>query len=136
MLRASIATLCVPDHGNDPELLERWLANKTPQTVRSWIRGPGRVVVAERGGRIVGIGAAVPSGVITLNYVLPEARFRGVSKAVLGDLEAHLRSHGRTRGTLWSTRTAHRFYRAAGYVDAADPHVQNGFKLYPMVRDF
>ena len=27
-------------------------------------------------------------------------------------------------------------YRAAGYVDAADPHVENGFELYPMVKDF
>ena len=136
VLRASISTLCVADHGNDPELLGHWLANKTPQTVGSWIRGPGRVVVAEGGGRIVGVGGVVPSGEITLNYVLPEARFRGVSKAVLGDLEAHLRSQGCTRGTLWSTWTACRFYREAGYVDAAAPHVKNGFKLYPMVKDF
>ena len=35
VLRASISTLCVADHGNDPELLGRWLANKTPQTVGS-----------------------------------------------------------------------------------------------------
>ena len=93
-------------------------------------------MVAEGGGRIVGVGGVVPSGEVTLNYVLPEARFRGVSKAVLGDLEAHLRSQGCTRGTLWSTWTACRFYRAAGYVDAAAPHVKNGFKLYPMVKDF
>ena len=136
VLRASISTLCVADHGNDPELLGRWLANKTPQTVGSWIRGPGRVVVAEGGGRIVGLGGAVPSGEITLIYVLPEARFRGVSKAVLAELEAHLRSQGCTRGTLRSTRTACRFYRAAGYVEAAAPHVENGFEIYPMVKDF
>ena len=136
VLRASISTLCVPDHGNVPELLERWLANKTPQIVGSWIRGPGRVMVAEGGGCIVGIGAALPSGEITLNYVLPAARFRGVSKAVLRDLETYLQSQGCTCGTLWCTRTAHRFYRAAGYVDAAEPHVENGFKSCPMVRNF
>ena len=36
VLRASISALCVPDHGNAPELLERWLANKTPQAIIPW----------------------------------------------------------------------------------------------------
>ena len=94
VLRASIADLCVADHGREPEIVARWLANKTPTDVRSWIEAPGRVVVAEERGRIVGVGAAVASGWITLNYVLPEARFRGVSKAVLGALEAYLRAEG------------------------------------------
>lgn len=77
VLRASISALCVADHGNDPECLARWLANKTPRNIRSWIEGPGNFVVAVEHGRIVGVGASVPLGEVTLNYVLPEARFRG-----------------------------------------------------------
>ena len=135
VLRASISALCVADHGNDPEVLRQWLANKTPDDVRSWIEGPGRFVVAEERGRIVGVGATVPPGEITLNYVLPETRFRGVSKAVLDTLETHLRAQGRTRVTLTSTRTAHRFYRRMGYVDAAEPHVEKGLAACRMFKD-
>ena len=140
VLRASISALCVADHGNDPQVLACWLANKTPGDVRTWIEGPGRFVVAEEHGRIVSVGAAMASGDITLNYVLPEARFRGVSKAVLGALEAHLRSQGLTRSTLSSTRTAHRFYRAMGYramgyVDAEIPQVQDELGANRMFKD-
>ena len=35
VLRRSIAELFVADHGNDPEILGRWLANKTPEIVAS-----------------------------------------------------------------------------------------------------
>lgn len=135
VLCASISALCIEDHGNDPKVLARWLANKTPDNVRTWIEAPGRVVVAENRDRFVGIGAAIPSGEILLNYVLPEARFRGVSKAVLCALEAYLRGNGRARSTLCSTRTAHRLYRAAGYVDSGAPETWDGVAAYPMTKD-
>ncbi len=82
------------------------------------------------------MGAAVASGKITLNYVLPEARFRGVSKAVLSALEAYLRAEGHVRSTLSSTRTAHRFYREAGYVGAGEPQSWCGLTAFPMIKDF
>ena len=135
VLRASISALCVADHGNDPEILAGWLMNKTTGSVRNWIEGPGGFVVAEEHGRIVGVGAAVPPGEIALNYVLPQARFRGVSKVVLSALEVHLREQGQTRATLTSTRTAHRFYRAMGYVDAAEPQVEGGLAAHRMSKD-
>ena len=136
VLRASILELCVADHGNDPVFLAGWLANKTPRNVRTWLEGPGLFVVAEERGRIVGVGAVVPPGEITLNYVRPDARFRGVSKAVLNALEADARARGHTRATLTSTRTAHRFYRAMGYVDVSAPHFEDGDTACRMFRDF
>ena len=47
------------------------------------------------------------------NYVAPDARFRGVSRALLGALEVRAAERGNVRCTLTSTETAHRFYRAA-----------------------
>ena len=135
VLRASITTLCLADHGNDPQLLACWLANRTPGNVRTWIEGPGRFVVAEERGRIVGVGGASVSGEIVLNYVLPEDRFRGVSKAVLISLETHLRAQGLLRSTLFSTRTAHEFYRAMGYVETGRPHVEDGLTAFRMFKD-
>lgn len=135
VLCASIGDLCVADHGNDPEIVARWLANKTPRDIRRWIEAPGRLYVAERYGRIVGVGAAATTGQVTLNYVLPEARFRGVSRTLLSALEAYLRAEGHPRCTLSSTRTAHRFYLTAGYVDAGEPQIWRGLTAFPMVKD-
>jgi len=37
VLRRSISELCFADHRNDPAILDRWLANKTPENVAAWI---------------------------------------------------------------------------------------------------
>lgn len=136
VLRRSIEELCVIDHGNDAHTMQRWLANKTPENVRSWISAPGqRVVVAEENGQIFGVGAATAAGEITLNYVAPEARFRGVSKAILAELERYLREQGRTRSTLSSTQTAYRLYQAAGYRDAGKPQTWCKGSCQPMAKN-
>jgi GNAT superfamily N-acetyltransferase len=71
--------------------------------------------VADDAGRIVGVAALSNTGHVTLNYVAPEARFKGVSKALLSAVERRAWELGCTMCTLESTRTAERFYRAAGY---------------------
>src|SRR5258708_26770356 len=118
VMRRSIAELCVADHRNDPAILERWLANKTPEIVASWIAQPASsMLVAVEGGIILAVGAVTDAGEITLNYVSPEARFRGVSRAMLGALQPRAAERGNTRCTLISTATARRFHHAAGYLE-------------------
>lgn len=135
VLRRSIEELCIDDHGGDSNTIRHWLANKTPDTVLGWIQDPDqRVVVAEDQGVIVGGGAAVASGEVTLNYVAPEARFSGVSKAILRDLEAYLREMGHAQCRLSSTRTAYRFYRAAGYAEAGPPRSWGRLSGQPMTK--
>ncbi|MXY65707.1 MAG: GNAT family N-acetyltransferase, partial [Gammaproteobacteria bacterium] len=73
--------------------------------------------------------------VFTVNYVLPDVRFHGVSKAVLSTLEAYLRTEGCGCSSLTSTSTAHWFYLAAGYVDAGKPQSWHGLTEFPMVKD-
>ena len=135
VLRRSIEELCEADHRNDPAFKQEWLANKTPQSLRQWITAPeGRVLVAEIDGRVAGVGAATMRGDITLNYVAPEARFRGVSKAMLAALEAYLRDQGASHARLSSTRTARSFYLAAGYSEAPEPQCAQGLACQPMVK--
>jgi GNAT superfamily N-acetyltransferase len=118
VLRRSIAELCVADHGNDPAILQRWLSNKTPEIVASWIASPGNsVLVAVEHGTILGVGSVTNAGEVLLNYVSPDARFRGVSRALLRTLEARAIERGNVRCTLTSTETARRFYLASGYVE-------------------
>jgi GNAT superfamily N-acetyltransferase len=88
VLRRSIAELCVVDHDNDPEILGRWLANKTPEIIASWIaRSDNSVLVAVEGDTILAVGSVTDGGEITLCYISPDARFRGISRALLGALE-------------------------------------------------
>ena len=117
VVRRSIAKLCHADHQDDPIFLEQWLDNNTSNNMRSWIADPDNyVVVATEGAAIIGVGAITSSGEITLNYVSPDARFRGVSKAILNQLEARALELGNSTCALTSTETARRFYLSAGYV--------------------
>jgi GNAT superfamily N-acetyltransferase len=118
VLRRSIIELCVRDHQNDPVRLAEWLANKTPENVAGWIANPDNcmfVAVAE--GKILGVGSIRSGGEIALNYVSPDGRFQGISRAMLRTLEETARELGCRRVTLTSTFTAHDFYLAAGYAD-------------------
>jgi GNAT superfamily N-acetyltransferase len=118
VLRRSISELCVADHGNDPTILMRWLSNKIPEIVASWMVHPANsVLVAVERETILAVGAVTDAGEITLNYVSPDARFRGVSRSLLGALEARAIERDNARCMLTSTETARRFYHANGYAE-------------------
>jgi GNAT superfamily N-acetyltransferase len=136
VLRRSISELCSADHGNDPTLLQRWLSNKTPAIVASWIQqSDSSLLVAVERNVILAAGSVTDAGEITLNYVAPEARFRGVSRALLGVLEARATLRGNRCCNVFSTETAHRFYQTGGYVDAGAPSRKFGMASgYPMFK--
>jgi GNAT superfamily N-acetyltransferase len=122
VLRRSIQDLCHADHNGDAARLADWLANKTPENVAAWIRNPQSLVfVATEGETILGVAVMTKAGEITLNYVAPDARFRGVSKALIDRLEAEARELGLDRCTLNSTETARQFYLSRGYQEQIAP---------------
>lgn len=135
VLRRSISELCQLDHRGDSRILELWLANKTAENMRRWIK-EGSVFVATKDSAIIGVGAVNDSGEITLNYVSPDARFCGVSKALIAQLEAQAAARGRSVVTLESTATARRFYLAAGYhaVGPPGPSFFGESLCYPMEK--
>jgi GNAT superfamily N-acetyltransferase len=136
VLRESISQLCVADHGNDPTILNAWLANKTPAIVAGWVVQEGNsLLLAVEGDAVLAVGSVTDAGQITLNYVAPAARFRGVSRALMKALEARALARGNKRCTLTSSETAHRFYRSAGYVDEGVPTAKFGTRYsYPMSK--
>jgi GNAT superfamily N-acetyltransferase len=82
-----------------------------PENVTLWIARPDNsVLVAVENGTIRAVGAVTDAGEVTLNYVSPGARFRGVSRALLSALETRAAERGNTRCTLTSTETTRRFY--------------------------
>ena len=116
VLRRSIEELCHADHGGDPAIVAAWTGNKTPAMWRTWVdQGTSKLFVAVEEGHVLGVGMMDNSGAIMLNYVSPDARWKGVSKALLAHMEEEAASCGVNRCTLESTRTARAFYEAAGY---------------------
>jgi GNAT superfamily N-acetyltransferase len=132
---ASIAELCARDHGGDAENIARWTANKSPEGVRAWFDNPAnRLFLAEENGGVVGVGGFNDENEIILNYVAPEARFAGVSKAMLARLELAMRTNGCREARLTSTVTAHRLYIATGWRDTGVPKERFGVQVHEMTK--
>jgi GNAT superfamily N-acetyltransferase len=114
VVRRSITELCHADHRGDARTLALWLANKTPEEMRRWI-DEHHAFVASEGAAILGVGIIKSSGETMLNYLSPDARFLGISKTLVGRLEARARELGVETVSLQSSTTALRFYSSAGY---------------------
>lgn len=135
LLCASIRELCTADHNDDPELIARWTADKTPEHVAAWIANPRNTLfVAERDGQPACVGCINAGGQVLLNYVAPAHRFRGVSAAMLAHLEAVLADRNIDTARLTSTKTAHRFDRDAGWADVGESETVFGITGYPMEK--
>ena len=136
VLRRSITELCGADHGGDNGKIAVWTANKTPEEWLSWLSQEGVLVcVAVLENRIAGVGAVTFSGAVMLNYVSPDARFSGVSKALLASMEVAAQAHGAVRCTLESTKTAYKFYQAAGYSKMENDCVAGGWMAKSLPAD-
>ena len=138
VLRRSIVALCGRDHGNDPEILESWLANKTPEKFRDWVADEDAFcfVAAGDDGTLLGVGLISKEGEIRLNYVSPAARFQGVSTALIDAMEQEARKIGLARITLNSTATAQRFYQARGYRNEGESRTGRlKDRIQPMEKD-
>jgi GNAT superfamily N-acetyltransferase len=133
VLTASITGLCAADHRNDPDRIAGWTRNKTPAGVAAMLASPQtQLFVAERDDRVAGGGAILADAVVGLNYVSPDHRFAGVSKALLGAMESAMREAGVAEGRLQATETAHRFYRDAGWQDTGEPRADGPLGGWPM----
>jgi GNAT superfamily N-acetyltransferase len=133
VLIASITALCAADHKNAPVAIAAWTANKSEAGVGEMLANPDLVMfVAEWRGAVAAVGAVTRSGDVALNYVAPEVRFKGVSKALLARLEEELATLGFDQARLESTETARRFYENCGWLadgpQATGRHV-NGFPM-------
>lgn len=134
-MRRSIAELCAADHHNDPAILQRWLSNKTPEIFRTWIKPDNSLLVAVQNNSILAVGCVTNAGEITANYVSPDARFRGVSSALLSALEHRARERGNATCELESTETARLFYLARGYSENGPARAKFGTAGgYPMTK--
>ena len=136
VIRSSILECCADDHRGDAKVLEGWLRNKTPEFVRRLIVEPNAfTVVASVDEEIVGFGAVLETGEVTLCYVAPSVRFKGAGKALLAALEQHVARAGAEALRLESTRTAREFYLRNGFVTEGAPVQAFGIDGQPMRKE-
>jgi GNAT superfamily N-acetyltransferase len=87
------------------------------------------------GNTVLGVAYLTRSGEVRLNYVSPDARFLGVSSALIAAIEAEAMRWGLIRLTLKSTATAHHFYLERGYRDESSPETDRlKSNIYPMAK--
>ena len=135
VLRRSIIECCEEDHHNDLDLLEAWLHNKTPESVRSWLQSPGAFsIVTMVEGAVVGFALSSPSGEVMLCYMLSEVRFTGAGKAMLRAIEAYTSAAGVQSLHLESTSTARAFYLRNGFAPSGPPCGEFGMEAHPMSK--
>lgn len=136
VLRRSILECCGEDHHGDADIIAAWQSNKTPENLRSWVQSGGYVVVAEQEGKIVGTAMLGGNGTIALCYVVPEVRFSGIGKAMLGTLEEEALRRGLSTIELGSTKTAYSFYSRNGYVATGEEESAFGLTARIMRKEF
>ncbi len=135
LLQRSIRALCTEDHKNDAKILAKWADSKTPELLASWIADPASTfLVAEESGTLLAVGSVSIRGEIGHNYVAPEARFQGISRAMIAALETLARKHGLTHCILSSTGTARCFYLSLGYQESPATVGLFGTTVHPMVK--
>jgi GNAT superfamily N-acetyltransferase len=136
VVRRSIVELCYDDHRGDEGTLASWLANKTLANFEQWIRSDEHIaLVAERDNVLVGFALLTLQGTIALLYVSPDARFSGISKALLDALEQAAIAASVSELRLESSVTALRFYTGRGYTSTGPPCTGFGVtSCYPMSR--
>ncbi len=136
LLCRSISELCILDHQNDPTIIAKWTSNKTPSHILKWLESSETyLIVALLNDDIpAGVGAFGTNGEVFLNFVSPDYRFKGISKALLKTMEHRLKQLGIENGSLYSTATALDFYRDAGWIEHGTPDVEFGVIGYPMMK--
>ncbi len=136
VLRRSIEQCCIEDHRNDAAILSAWLANKTPETVRTWFSSSVNFsAVALAGEEIVGVATLTRQGKIVLCYVTPEVRYTGAGKALLQALETRAREWGLRTLQVCSTVSANAFYQRNGYVAAGTRRTVYGIEAVALSKN-
>ena len=92
-------------------------------------------ILAEERGRVIGFALLIPSGEIRLCYLVLEARYRGIGKAMLDALETEARRRGMTELYLESTRTGRSFYACNGFITSGAADVKYGSEGFLMRKE-
>jgi len=142
----------VPDATLDGFSVERrtafWRDRLTAERATDPAETPARTWVVEEAGQVCGLATTGPvrdlpeglagAGEVFALYLTPEARGRGLGRALFGHAVDDLRARGMTPVVVWvfeGNPVGRRFYEAAGFrVDGARQPVDFGTVAIPEIR--
>jgi len=135
LLVKSIKENCYADHGNDPQILQNWIANKTADSVREWLDNPYNqsIVTRDDQNTVIGFAILAHSYEIMLNYIKPGHIGQGVGSQLLKRMEDLARDNDCQLLQTDSTVSATGFYVNQGFIlnmDKASQSVNTGIPLY------
>lgn len=135
VIRASIVGLYEPDHGNQQNHLDDWLAARSATKLEPVLfAGDAAAFVCIDHGRLIGVSRITRAGELKLCYVHPQYTGKGVGRLLLEAAEQQARDWGLAQISLTSTQTAKRFYLARGYQPCGEPVACIGMPGYPLCR--
>lgn len=100
---------CILDHQNDPQIMQQWLSNKTVENISIWIEN-SYAFVYKKNGSVIGFILLSKTGLLLLNYVLPEQQGAGIGSVLLNQVLITAKINDIQKITLESTLTAKAFY--------------------------
>ena len=124
VLIRSIREICGPDYSNDPEILEDWCANKTPEVIGPWIDNPKNYFVVVELESYGVIGTALyrrEESTVNLCHLAPEGLHQGLGTSMLNSMQKEASRLGNKEINLVSSITAAKFYRRNGFIDNGEP---------------
>ena len=136
VLRRSILEVCAPDYNNQ-SVIDEWLSNKTKGNVKSWIQSESTysIVCTDERDIIVGFGLITLTGKILLNYLVPEALYKGNGKLMLQHMEKFALQAGLTQIYATSSITAKPFYERNGFIENGTPQLVGGIEGdFPLMK--
>lgn len=135
VIKQSVSELCIADHNNDPDILQLWLSNKTPENCRVWIENKNsKSFVAIKNNIPVGISQMGINGYIYLCYLHPDETGKGTGKKLLAACEKQALSWGLKNMIVDSSYTAKQFYVSQGFEFHKEPYIENNLRSYPMIK--
>lgn len=137
LLIESITMNCAVDYNNDPEIMEEWLANKTPDNVSQWVNSTNNISLVAFDtlkDKLVGFILMNKDGEILLNYVLPAYIYKGVGKYLWKEMGKIAKSAGIKALSVVSTITAKNFYERNGFVKNGEPKYVGTILGFPLIR--
>lgn len=135
VIKGSIQSLCIKDHGNNSDKLTAWLKYKSIEISQQWFfNQASRAFIVIENKQIVGVSHIDKEGFLYQCCVLPCSVGHGLGRSLLHAAEMQAARWGVSTVTLESTLSSQRFYEHHGYVVNGKSFPVNHMMVYPLKK--
>ncbi|MFT4021901.1 MAG: GNAT family N-acetyltransferase [Acinetobacter sp.] len=125
---------CTLDHQENPEIIQKWLSNKTVENISIWMKN-SFAFIYKKEGEVIGFILLSKAGVLLLNYILPDQQGVGIGSALLNQVIDTAKEKSIQKIALESTLTAKEFYLSKKFKIIEEIYENNQLVAYRMERE-